>query len=84
MLRQRDERIGVVEEGRHMSGVVQAVSGGERIHHEYVEHPNGAERADDRQRDAAPRVSRLFAERRGRVESDEGQESEHHARVRRR
>ena len=54
MLSEGDEWIRVLEERGHLVGVVEAVSGGERVHHEHVEHPYGAKRAGDRERDAAP------------------------------
>ncbi len=50
-----------------------------RVRHEHVEQADEHARADHAQRHGAPRVLRLFAERRGSLEADERQDREHRA-----
>ena len=77
VLRQRHERVGVLEEPGQLGVVVQPVARDEGVHDEHVEQTHEAEGSPDGQRHVPPGVTGLLPQRRRRVEADEGQDPEH-------
>ena len=78
MLPERDEWIWILEEAGQLGWFVEAVARRERVHHQHIENSDGAERAGDGERNAAPRVACFFAEGCRGVKADERQQAEHH------